>query len=115
MSVRRISGEWVWLRAGSGFIVESNRLRAELQPEDLSDRTSCMLECGDPECREWATLWTESDPLNRFERQPLYHVSECEMFDGPQGPVVPPSTVVGGIRVGGDVQNASIKGVTKQC
>lgn len=91
MSKRRNAGEWVWLRANAGFTGESNRLKAEIQPEGPGtaqqghgDPYPCMLDCGDPDCREWLTLFTEPDPQNNAERFPLCHVSECEMFDEPQ-------------------------------
>lgn len=78
MSKRRKAGDWVWLDPGSGFVGESDRLKAEIQPED--DPMPCF-ECGDEECVEWATLWTEPDPKNAGKRWPLCHVPECRMHD----------------------------------
>jgi len=83
MSIRRKAGDWVWLKPNTGFVGESNRLRAEIQPED-DEGYPCYLDCGDDDCREWATLWTEPCPKTG-KRYPICHVSECEMFDEPQG------------------------------
>ena len=77
MSERRQPGDWVRLGPGVGFVMESDRLRAEIQPE--TDPDPCMLDCGDPKCREWATLWTAPDPQHGDKRHALYHVSECQM------------------------------------
>jgi hypothetical protein len=82
MSKRRNAGDWVWLKAGSGFCGESNRLKAEIQPEENWD--PCMLGCDDEDCREWPNVWTEPDPDNNNKRYNMCHVSECEMFDEPQ-------------------------------
>jgi hypothetical protein len=76
MSTRRNAWDWVWL------VGESNRLKAEIQPE--RDRSPCMLRCGDADCDEWATLWTEPDPLHNGQRHVLCHISECQMFDEKQ-------------------------------
>lgn len=81
--MRRKVGDWVWLAPNSGFVGESNRLKAEIQPEEAEDGEPCML-CEDPDCHAWATLWTEPDPQDGDKRHALYHVSECEMFDEPQ-------------------------------
>jgi len=59
MSKRRKVGDWVWLKSNSGFVGESNRLKAEIRPED--DSQPCFL-CDDRKCVEWSTLWTEPDP-----------------------------------------------------
>jgi len=77
MSKRRRPGDWVWLRPYSGFVAESHRLRAQIQPEEGS--SPCFL-CDDPDCREWSTLWTEEDP-GTGKRYVLCHVSECQMLD----------------------------------
>ncbi len=86
MSKRRKAGDWVWLVPNSGFVGESNRLRAEIRPEDdppqpKDDPPPCFLECGDDECVEWTTLWTEED--GDKGRHMLCHVSECRMLDEP--------------------------------
>ena len=83
MSKRGKSGEWVWLKPLSGFVGESNRLKAEIQPE--VDPPPCMFDCGDPDCREWQDLWTEPDPKTG-KRYSLCHVSECEMHSEKQTP-----------------------------
>jgi hypothetical protein len=81
MSKRRKAGEWVRLGPCSGFVLESDRLRAQIQPEADGEWEPCLLGCGDPDCREWVTLWTEPDSLHGGRRWPLYHVSECQMID----------------------------------
>ena len=81
MSKRRKSGDWVWLAKNAGFVGESNRSRAQIQPENNPD--SCCL-CNDKFCKEWATLWTEPDPKNNNKSYVLCHVSECQMFDKSQ-------------------------------
>jgi len=83
MNKRRQAGEWVWLSANCGFVGESNRLKAEIQPDDEAGLNYCEL-CGDDGCREWATLLTEPDPLHEGKRHMLCHVSECQMFDEKQ-------------------------------
>jgi len=88
MSKRRKPGDWVWLSASSGFVGESDRLKAQIQPEEKSYEAYCFL-CDDNDCREWATLWTEPDPANNGRRSVLCHVSECEMFDEKQEGGVP--------------------------
>ena len=80
MSTRRKPGDWVHLSCNAGFVGESNRLKAEIQPEE--NPAPCFM-CHDPDCIEWATLWTEPDPQNG-KRYTLCHVSECQMFDEPQ-------------------------------
>ncbi len=82
MSTRRNAGDWVWLAADAGFVGDSSRLQVEIQPEGVW--TECPL-CNDPKCREWDTVWTEPDPELNGHRHVLYHVSECQMFDEPQG------------------------------
>ena len=81
MSKRRKIGDWVWLAPNAGFVGESNRLQAEIRPEPEAVQMPCSM-CSDPECREWATLWTE--PIKSEKRHMLCHVSECQMFDEPQ-------------------------------
>ena len=89
MSKRRNAGEWVWLKPNAGFCGESNRLKVEIQPEDDENSKKygpekCILDCGDPNCREWVNVWTEPDPEDNDERHLLCHVSECQMCDEPQ-------------------------------
>ena len=84
MSQRRKVGDAVWLRANAGFVGDSNRLQAEIRPEDETMAAGCVMNCGDPDCREWETLWTEPDPLDNGKRHTLCHVSECLMFDEQQ-------------------------------
>lgn len=70
----------VWLSPGAGFVGESNRLRVTIMPEECPP--PCILDCGDPECREWTDVETEPDADG--EQYILCHVSECQMFDEPQ-------------------------------
>ena len=85
MSRRRKPGDWVWLRSNSGFVGESNRLKAQIldQGGDPCWGPSAG-GCDDPECVEWPTLLTEPDPLHGGKRHMLCHVSECQMFDEKQ-------------------------------
>jgi rRNA maturation protein Nop10 len=83
MSKRRIEKEWVWLKPNSGFVEESHKLKAQIMPEDAP--ISCMLNCGDENCKEWSTLHTEKCP-DCGKRHSIYHVSECEMLDDPWKP-----------------------------
>lgn len=79
MSKRRNAGDWIWLMPNSGFVGESHRLKAEIQPED--DPSPCMFDCDDDKCAEWSTLLTEED--GDRGRHTLCHVSECQMLDEP--------------------------------
>ena len=63
------------------MVGESARLLAQIQPE--TDLLPCTLDCDDPDCVEWSTLWTEPDPAADGRRHVLCHVSECEMNDAP--------------------------------
>lgn len=83
MSKRRQAGEWVRCKPNAGFVGDSNRLRAQIQPEEDKYWQPCfgLNGCVDPACREWATLWTEPDPESNGESHMLCHVSECEMED----------------------------------
>lgn len=78
MSKRRHVGEWVWLEPNSGFVGESNRLKAQIRPEE--DPPPCFM-CDDPACQEWTTLWTEPDPKHGGRQHTLCHVGECQMLD----------------------------------
>lgn len=81
MSKRRHAGEWVRLGPYTGFVGESDRLPAEIQPEQARYWAPCLRDCGDDDCQEWTSLWTAPDPENAGKRWSLCHVSECEMFD----------------------------------
>jgi len=70
----------VWLSPNAGFVGESNRLQAEIMDDGYA--SWCPLDCGDPDCREWVTLWTLPD--HNGKRHVLCHVGECEMFDEKQ-------------------------------
>jgi hypothetical protein len=78
MSVRRGSGEVVRKKAYAGFLEEPCLI--VLHTEDPPEwQEYCMLDCGDPECREWANceVVVDGKPTGKF----CYHVSECEMED----------------------------------
>ena len=76
-STRRAVGEWVKLPPNVGFVGESDRLPAQIQDDG---NEPCLL-CDDPDCVEWATLWTAPDPQAEGKRHALYHVPECQMED----------------------------------
>lgn len=79
VSRRRKPGDWVKLPPNTGFVGESDRLPAEIQDQGSDP---CMRDCGDPDCQEWATLWTAPYPApGGVARGVLCHVSECEMED----------------------------------
>ena len=81
MSKRRKAGEWVWLKPNVGFVGDSYKRRAEIQPEEPEpcwDRNSER--CGDKDCMEWPTLFTAPDSITG-KRYVLCHVTECQMFD----------------------------------
>jgi hypothetical protein len=84
MSNRRTAGDWVRLRSHTGFVGDSDRLRAEIQPEADGETPPPCLLCWDPNCREWTNLLTEPDPQDANRRHLLCHVSECQMLDSPQ-------------------------------
>jgi len=78
MSIRRKPGEIVRRRPGSGFISEAEPAFIQV-PEDEAytlEADPCMLNCGDPECREWANLQIVD---GEHAGQTLFHISECEM------------------------------------
>jgi hypothetical protein len=90
MSIRRKRGDWVWLGPNTGFVGESDRLKVQIPPDpyadphDFTDWAPCLMDCGDDDCQEWPTLWTEPDPKADGKRHVLCHVSECQYFDAPQ-------------------------------
>jgi hypothetical protein len=73
MSKRRQAGDWVWMRTYAGFVQSEKPQRGQIRPESYGAQW-CMLDCGDPDCREWLDVW-------RADGVGLCHVSECEMFD----------------------------------
>ena len=78
VSTRRKPGEIVWKRANAGFTGVAGR--AVIAPD--SEHVKCVLDCGDPDCREWLDLWpiaADGYPIGTV----WYHVSECEMDDDP--------------------------------
>lgn len=80
MSKRRNAGDIVLKRENAGFIGEASLCK--IAPETAAYWSACMLHCGDPDCREWSTLWqcdAAGNPLGGV----ACHVSECEMEDAP--------------------------------
>lgn len=78
MSKRRKPGDIVWKREHAGFVGKASLV--QIQPEEDTWESWCMLNCGDPDCREWATLWecdADGNPLGGV----ACHVSECQMED----------------------------------
>lgn len=88
MSKRRQPGEVVVRRPGSGFLgtAEPRLVRVPERPEyddegepgSLGEAAPCILDCGDPDCREWANLRIVGGP---HDGKHLCHISECEMSD----------------------------------
>jgi hypothetical protein len=78
MSKRRKAGEIVWKKANAGFIGQPSLVI--IQPEAEDDAESCMLDCGDRDCREWATC-LRCDATGKPLGGAACHVSECEMED----------------------------------
>jgi hypothetical protein len=84
MSKRRFAGEIVWRAPYSGFCAsgEPALLRVPTGDAYVAEADPCMLGCGDVACREWANLEIVSGPTaGHF----MYHISECELSDGPPG------------------------------
>jgi len=76
MCKRRSPGEWVQVVPCAGFLAGGPRI-AQIDPHETDEYiATCLLNCGDAECREWVNLWTPNDGC-------LYHVAECQMKDVP--------------------------------
>jgi hypothetical protein len=76
MSKRRHAKEIVWKKENAGFVGQASLV----QIQDDYEPDYCMLDCGDPECREWATCWAcdkDGNPTGGM----ACHVSECQMED----------------------------------
>ncbi len=82
MSKRRSPGEIVKRRPGSGFLSSAEPELIKVPDGEAygTEADTCMLGCGDRECREWANLEIVSGPS---KGEFLYHVAECEMSDTP--------------------------------
>lgn len=80
MSKRRNVGDWVQLPAFAGFLQDTGPQKAEIIGAIQFDHPGphytewCVLDCGDPNCREWHNL-------RREDGEWLYHVYECQMTD----------------------------------
>lgn len=76
MSKRRAPGDVVWKRANAGFSSQAGRgiIPAGSTPD------ACLLDCGDPDCREWPDVWPIDDAGEPTGGN-WCHVSECEMED----------------------------------
>ncbi len=79
MSKRRQIGDRVWVREAASFGASRGEWATIIgRPSNHAEQLSpCCFNCGDDDCWEWNDL--KSD-----DGRPFYHVSECEMFDGPQ-------------------------------
>jgi len=78
MSKRRQAGDIVFKKANAGFVGAASLVK--IAPEDEGEESYCMLDCGDPECREWATCY-ECDASGNLLGGVACHVSECQMQD----------------------------------
>jgi hypothetical protein len=96
MSKRRKPGEIVQRKPGSGFagstepqlvkVPEGKAYEYDTIPDGEGgwvanpggEADSCMMFCGDPECREWANLEIVSGP---YKGEFMCHIAECEMED----------------------------------
>ena len=97
MSKRRHDSEIIYveiplLRSGRFGVIlpepewyEGERTRTTVEP------SPCMMECGDPECREWINVLMIPGSNRKEVMKNLiagesngfwYHVSECQMDDG---------------------------------
>ena len=113
MSKRRQHSELVWVTPNAGF--GAGGAFGTLQPEipfpidshgaglhhntanrqparSVTEHVPCLLDCPDPLCREWATVWllpgntrpeAVAHLIARRYSGAAYHVSECEMLDRP--------------------------------
>lgn len=84
MSKRRQEFEKVRKKANAGFVGEPLVIRLvdldEKHPRsNPMYRSYCILNCGDPDCEEWANC--EVLDSNNNEIGYVYHVSECQMED----------------------------------
>jgi hypothetical protein len=78
---RRKGGEIVRKKENAGFVGVA--CLARIVPEESDDVNSgypCMMDCGDPDCREWLTLW-ECDKDGNLLGGMVCYVSECQMED----------------------------------
>ena len=83
MSTRRSVGDMVRKSAGAGFVMEP--CWGVIQDDGWD---YCMLDCGDPQCREWDTMFIFGRSLEVATGRVAggekavgmaCHVSECEM------------------------------------
>ena len=81
MSKRRNIGDRVWVIPGAGFGRSKGEWATipDVPGNQMDELNPCFLFCGDDDCVEWTDVCSEDRPDVAF-----YHVSECEMFDGPQ-------------------------------
>jgi hypothetical protein len=80
MSKRRKAKEIVWKKENAGFVGRACLVQIIPEDEEKYGVSYCMLDCGDPECREWATCWAcdkDGNPTGGM----ACHVSECQMED----------------------------------
>lgn len=89
MSKRRNPGDIVVKKAMSGFITEACIIQIPTlkhftqhkfpYTSEKEDHDSCMLNCGDPSCVEYANVLVVKNGVTTNEW--VYHVSECQMED----------------------------------
>ncbi len=78
MSKRRQIGDRVWVREAASFGASRGEWATIIdRPSNQAEVLFPCCLCDDDNCWEWNDL--KSD-----DGRPFYHVSECEMFDGPQ-------------------------------
>jgi hypothetical protein len=79
MSERRNPGDLVRRKPGSCFIGASEPALVRLTDAsdgDLHDIDACMMDCGDPDCREWANAQVVGGP---YAGGWVFHLAECQM------------------------------------
>ena len=89
MSKRRQLGEKLLKKAGAGFTglelkvqIPDNHTWKTIFNSPVTDNiSSCMMDCGDPECREFANLMVLDKKGKPIKDDWVYHVSECQLED----------------------------------
>jgi hypothetical protein len=77
MSKRRLPGEIVRRKPGSGFDAEPSLVRLPEMVEFERDSEMCNL-CDDSHCRKFGSVYVTN---GRYRGQQLHHISECQMDD----------------------------------
>lgn len=77
MSKRRKIGDIVWVEYQNNDVPYIGQIAMSGSGPDPED---CILECGDPECKEWRVVHEIGlDGKPNGERQ--FHIPECHMTD----------------------------------